>query len=94
MEHLRRYPDWVRWLRKVFDCLFLVRFNLIILIAGWLLLQVDQGQDSLISYAARDDWLIAGFWFFFWVFYWAFSIWFFARTMFRFRFPVTQQAGL
>ena len=90
MDHPNRYPNWVRWLRKVFDCLLLVRFNLIILIAGWLLLQVDQGQDALISYAARDDWLIAGFWFFFWVFYWAFSIWFFARTMFRFRFPITQ----
>jgi len=90
MDHSDRYPNWVRWFRKVFDCLFLVRFNLIVLGAGWLLLQVDQGQDSLISYAARDDWLTAGFWFFFWVFYWAFSIWFFARTMFRFRFPITQ----
>ena len=94
MDHSDRYPNWVRWLRKVFDCLFLVRFNLIILGAGWLLLQVDQGQDSLISYAARDDWLKAGFWFFFWVFYWAFSIWFFARTMFRFKFPITQTLKL
>ena len=83
------YPGWIRQLRKISACLFLVRFNLIILVAGWLLLQVDQGQDSLISYAARDDWMFAGFWFFFWVFYWAFSIWFFARTMFRFRFPDT-----
>ena len=43
-------------MRKVFECLVLVRFNLLILGAGWMLLQVDQGQDSLISYAARDDW--------------------------------------
>ena len=89
MKSNTRYLGWIKWLRKFFYCLFLVRFNLILLVAGWLLLQVDQGQDALVSYAARNDWLKAGFWFFFWVFYWAFSIWFFARTMFRFHFPTT-----
>lgn len=89
MKKSARYSGWILWLRKIFYCLFLVRFNIIILVAGWLLLQVDQGQDALISYAARDTWLHAGFWFFFMVFYWALSIWFFARTMFRFRFPTT-----
>lgn len=89
MTRVKEFPLWIRGLRQVYNCLFLIRFNLIILSAGWFLLQTDQGRDSLISYVAGDDWLIAGFWFFLWIFYWAFSIWFFSRTMFRFRFPTT-----
>ncbi len=92
-ERQLAFPRWIRTARNVGYALFLVRFNLIVLVAGWLLLLVDQGQDALIGYALGDKGLSAGVWFFLWVFYWAFSIWFFARTMFRFRYPTTPSSS-
>ncbi len=89
METSLDFPRWIRRFRSMAYSLFLVRFNLIVLIAGWAILLVDQGQDALVGYVAEENWLRSGFWFFLWVFYWAFSIWFFARTLFRFRYPTT-----
>ncbi len=80
---------WVLGLRTLFYTLYLVRFNLLILIFGWVLMTVPQGRDVLIGLAekAHDKPLYAQL-FLLGVVYWGLNIWFFARTLLRFEFPV------
>lgn len=63
----------------------IVRFNVLLLIAGGVLLLVDQGQDILVGLIedmhAGDGAFRRGSLFFLAVFFWAFSIWLWARTL-------------
>ena len=88
MEKTRDYSQGICLLRTFFYSLFLIRFNLIMLIVGWVLLLIPQGQDAIIAYASGDAAVKSTLLFFFWASYWAFSIWFFARTMYRFEFSL------
>lgn len=61
----------------------LTRFNLFILLAGFVLLYVDQGQDLLLTIAEDNAWfsLLGG------GLLWAWSIWYWARLLLDIRFP-------
>lgn len=76
-------PDLVRHLRALGYTLNLVRFSLIILIAGVALLASGQGQDLLISAGEDDHYgrLLLG------TSLWGTSIWLWARVLLNTRFP-------
>lgn len=80
-------PPWALGLRTLFYTLHLIRFNLLILVVGWLLMILPQGRDVLIGLAERahDQPLLAQL-FLLGVVYWGLNIWFFARTLLRFEF--------
>jgi hypothetical protein len=73
-----------RWAAFV-HVLNLCRFPALILVAGALLLTVDQGRDLLIALAERG--LPSAQILFLAVLWWAFNTWYWARVMLDFRFP-------
>ncbi len=81
-------PSWLMRWRAFTHALYLVRFNLLMLAAGYILLSVGQGRDVLIALAedSPKQWL-AVFGFFCAATYWGFSVWLWARTMLDTQFP-------
>jgi len=81
-------PSWrMRW-HAFTHAIYLVRFNVLMLLAGYALLSVDQGRDVLIALAessADNKLAVAGF--LAAATYWGFSVWLWARTMLDTQFP-------
>jgi hypothetical protein len=83
------------WLptRMLWEALVVSRISVLTVIAGWLMLSSDQGQDALLALAqtigspqgANRGLIMAGF--FGSVLLWAVSTWYWALTMLRFDFP-------
>ena len=82
----KRVSVWWSRVREIYHVLELIRFSLLLGAVGVVMMFIGQGQEALLSLAETGDSLSKGFVLWLTAVLCGISVWYCARTMYRFDF--------